>query len=182
MTTQNPMFPPTTATRRGALIGIAAAGLAPAAAGAISGPPGIPGPATGTPLSGVPAGLAGPPADDPIYALIAEHREAIKALHTVGNILADMEPSADGEAEDAVVAAADRRFGAALVAVLTVQPTTMAGVAALLEHLGTQEFLGLAKSEETILSDAFQYGPANAAALQFPRMLAATVRRLAVQS
>jgi hypothetical protein len=68
--------------------------------------------------------------------------------------------------------------------VLTVEPTTMAGVVALLEYVGHHEFLnddalGEDSLENTVLSAAFQAGgELEQAAQNFPPSLAETVRSI----
>jgi hypothetical protein len=82
-------------------------------------------------------------AADPIFAVIAEHAAATKAyveaVHIVGDLL---EGTPDWRTADALTRAAMERWSDALLAVVTAQPTTVEGVAALLEHVGRSEYLG----------------------------------------
>ncbi len=83
--------------------------------------------------------------------------------------------------------AASDAFHASLDEVLTVQPTTMAGVAALLDHVGQEEFLGMSPGGdpdhyETVLTtylnmDEDDYRQREMAR-DFPLRLAATMRAI----
>jgi hypothetical protein len=86
-----------------------------------------------------------------------------------------------------VTQAATKREHAALLAVLTTQPTTIAGAVRLLDHVGQDQFLGEAEEDlnepETILTvwtgtvvDA--RNELATATRDFPRRLAATMRNL----
>jgi hypothetical protein len=95
---------------------------------------------------------------DPIFAVIERHRVAVaeynKAEAISGNIVGG---SQDWKVTWAVTSAAMDRKADLLEAVLRAQPTTMAGVIALLEHLGQDEFLGVdwgrdEHDRETLLS------------------------------
>jgi hypothetical protein len=80
--------------------------------------------------------IALPAADaDPIFAVIADHRAAIEAMNAAWKISGALKPGPEFEAADAVSTAASRREYEARLPVLTMQPTTMAGVAALLDHV-----------------------------------------------
>jgi hypothetical protein len=148
-------------TRRAVLAGVplAAATLTPAVAAALS-------------------GLATSGADpDPIFAAIAEHRAACRAWQE-----ASRKDGAEGRynkvTEDASNGAMAHE-GEVLTVLLACQPTTLAGVAALLEHLNQPEFLieyEKNQTGETVLSGAFGCNDGNP--LQFPGSLAATVRSL----
>jgi hypothetical protein len=78
-----------------------------------------------------------------------------------------------------------KREHAALLAVLTTQPTTIAGAVALLEHVGQGQFLdGTEEAEnddgfETVLS-TWSHGNGELTTISkgFPGRLAATMRRL----
>ena len=102
-----------TASRRALLMGFAAAAtpMAPALANALS--------------------ESAPAASDPIFAVIAEHREAQEALHAAckANGL-DME-------ECPIKTAAENRAGDAELPLFTTAPTTVAGAAALLAYVGS---------------------------------------------
>jgi hypothetical protein len=91
--------------------------------------------------------------DDPIFALIRAHQT---------DLMASM---GDREEVDP-----DR----ALLALLTAQPTTMAGAMALLEHVGQPEHL--VDERESILSGVSMAGPElQEAGRLFPTRLAATM-------
>ena len=112
---------------------------APAAAAAV-----LAGVAT---VNGLAAGLATPSSADPIFAVIAEHVAATKAY--VASCHADTATTDDALME---------RSEDAWLAVVTTQPTTVPGVAALLAHVGRSEFLGEEENRsgdpetETVLS------------------------------
>jgi hypothetical protein len=142
--------------------------------------------AAGTTVNGLAAGLATPPSIDPIFAAIAEHQAAIKefcrAVTVSGAMVAygpDKDPnydSADKETRDA-----SSRDQSALWDVLTIQPTTLAGVVALLAHVGLPEFLREEPGfeNETILSAwTNSTGKLKDAAQDFPARLAETMRGL----
>jgi hypothetical protein len=87
---------------------------------------------------------------------------------------------------DAAADAAMYAFEDAIGDVLTVQPTTIAGVAALLEHVGQEEFLGMSSrgandEYETVLTTWIAIGDGDERkqiAQEFPLRLAATLKRL----
>jgi hypothetical protein len=88
--------------------------------------------AAATPLAPALANALSEPAPataDPIFAVIAEHVAATKAY------------VASCHADTATTDLMERSHDAWL-AVMTAQPTTVQGVAALLEHVGRSEFLG----------------------------------------
>lgn len=138
----------TTKTTRRALL----AGL-PAVAAAMA-------PATATALSGLPA----QPAEDPILAAILEHRAAVKAREAV------LETAIDGH-EPECYAAGSREF-AAHDALFTIVPTTIAGVAAWLHHVGSPEYDG---EEGCIVTAEIDEEFENAVARQL-RAIAAVLR------
>jgi hypothetical protein len=110
---------------------------------------------------------------DPIFAVIAEHRAAVEAHSYYDE---DTPPDTTGRINDA------------LWEVLTAQPTTLPGVAALLHHVGQLEFMGFDKDDphwtddgDTVLSVLSHNGDEcdfAHAAREFPTRLAATVRSL----
>jgi hypothetical protein len=123
---------------------------------------------------------------DPIFSVLAEHRAAMKAYlaaSAVSGALVDGTP--EWETADKLTQATIKREHAAVYAVLTGQPTTVAGVIALLEHVGQNQFLGEAPEgkdafDETVLSiwmraDGSRF---KKAAQALPRRLAATMRTL----
>jgi hypothetical protein len=82
----------------------------------------------------------------------------------------------------ATVAGGDQAYAAAR-AVLTVQPTTLAGIAALLDHVGQGEHFDMANGgddPETILTAATQYTSKEKRKIahEFPLRLAATMRSI----
>jgi hypothetical protein len=128
------------------------------------------------------AGLAGaaaagvaafPPAAaeaDPIFAVIAEHHASAEAY-----VRACVDPETE-DVEEVTDAARDRMLDA-LYEVLTEQPTTLLGVAALLKYLA-QPDLGH-DPEDTIPVGAMGWGgDFKTAAMEFPGVLAETIRDL----
>jgi hypothetical protein len=122
---------------------------------------------------------------DPILAVIAEHH-AIMAEWTDA-LRAEHEADDASEAEAANDAADDacHRERAHLLKVLTVQPTTLAGVVALLEHVGQDEFLGTSSGGDETLGKTVLTGlntdhddPRKRIVQDFPLRLAATMRAL----
>jgi hypothetical protein len=101
------------ASRRALLMGFAAAAtpMAPALANALS--------------------ESAPAASDPIFAVIAEHREAQEALH------AACEANGLDIEECPIKTAAENRAGDAELPLFTTAPTTVAGAAALLAYVGS---------------------------------------------
>jgi hypothetical protein len=114
-------------TRRRLLMGIATAGLATGAAGALALPGGTQGAAAGTALSDSLASLTGHAGEDPTFALIAKHRAALMEFCDACE--------GPGESKDLNNCADDL-----LVALLTCHPTTVAGAAALLDHVAHPPF------------------------------------------
>jgi hypothetical protein len=111
---------------------------------------------------------------DPIFAVIASHKEAVE-VHVRDIHEFDQDTPAESY----------ERCDAALLDVLTVQPTTLAGVAALLAHVALPDFLEEPAPEhqderETFLSTLNNDGGGNwkRAAQDFPVRLAETVRSL----
>jgi hypothetical protein len=119
-------------------------------------------------LAGAVALPAGAAEVDPIFAVIAEHRAAIEAWCQACNGAADAPDAAKDRENDAHWA------------VLTMQPTTLAGVAALLDHVGHGQFLGTIEDDdgETVLSINIHQDeecPFKRAAQEFPARLAETM-------
>jgi hypothetical protein len=145
-------------------------------------------------------GLADPPADlakakalleigpvkavpgaDPILAAIENHRAAITAYRSSVNVYGNIYPHAPNyddfeEIDDELMS----RESKALREVLSCQPTTLAGLAALVHHLGQPEFLiyGRKGTGQVILQEAL--AEHNVEAKAFLIRLAETVRALAV--
>jgi hypothetical protein len=147
-----------TPSRRSLLAGIAAAAtpIAPALASAMGGLPASP-----TPV-------------DPIFAVIAEHRAAFRALVDILE---------DHQADPAAETATSWGLEAAIRAVLTTQPTTIEGAAALLHHVGQHECLGMDREyedRETVLTAWNDIEDERKRIAQdFPLRLASTVRAMA---
>jgi hypothetical protein len=129
--------------------------------------------AAGAATGGIATALAATSEADPIFAAIAAHRAAIE-FYTL---------QLDELDEDTPLQTLTR-CDDTLWDVLTVEPTTMAGVVALLEYVGHHEFLdddalGEDSLENTVLSAAFQAGgELEQAAQNFPPSLAETVRSI----
>jgi hypothetical protein len=105
-----------------------------------------------------PGAPAAPPADR-VFAAIATYRAAANAYHT----------SPNDEAGDAHVVA--------LKKMLTCRPTTLRGVAALLECLGEADYGH--DVEKTVLQGSFGWGgKIETAAMKLPTVLAQTMRAL----
>jgi hypothetical protein len=128
---------------------------------------------------------------DPIFAIIAEHCAAIdascRAVNTVSEMM-DFGPNKDPRYDAAkdVSDMAHDRMSDAMWDVLTEQPTTLAGIAALLAHVGRDEWLDNREPEyddqkETLLSTFIHEDFSHEfkrAAQDFPVRLAATMRSI----
>jgi hypothetical protein len=128
---------------------------------------------------------------DPIFAVIAEHCAAIdahcRAVCIVSEMM-DFGPDKDPRYDAAkdVSDMAHDRMSDAMWGVLTEQPTTVAGVAALLAHVGRDEWLdnsepGYDDQKETLLSTFIHEDFSHEfkrAAQDFPVRLAATMRSI----
>jgi hypothetical protein len=134
---------------------------APAAAAAL---------AAGTTVNGLAAGLATPSSNDPIFAAIAVHRAAIDAYHDACH---------NHAAEDETSELSDVETDA-LADLLDCRPTTLLGIAALLEHLAQPQWGDVAPDpelDETVLSGTSNLGgEIKVAALKLPGILAETMR------
>jgi hypothetical protein len=112
---------------------------------------------------------------DETFELIEAHKAAVAAYS------AECEADEGFFSEDLMVAAMDAELDAR-EDLLICQPTTVAGVAALLEHLGRPEWLGTGTGEhddESVLSGAIAMdGALKAAALQMPGILASALRSI----
>jgi hypothetical protein len=123
---------------------------------------------------------------DPIFAVIAEHRTALeeylRAVMVSGAMIShgpDKDPNYDS-ADNETRGASDWEQDA-LYDVLTTQPTSLAGVVALLAHVALPEFLREEPEfeNETILSAwTNSTGKLKQASLDFPARLAETMRGL----
>jgi hypothetical protein len=126
---------------------------------------------------------------DPIFALIAEHCAAVdahcRAVHIQGEMVdhgPDKDPRYDA-AKAIAIEAASAMYDAHWD-VLTVQPTTLRGVAALLAHVGQDEWLknqpDYPDQKETFLSTFIHDDDSDfkRASQDLPLRLAETVRSL----
>jgi hypothetical protein len=105
--------------------------------------------------------------EDPVFAAIARHREAERAL------AAALHDDAYGQA---AIAALDRAHDA-LVDWLTTSPTTMAGVLATLDYAASP--LGGEPGDRTVLSDVWDSAEwLERPVRQFPALVAAALRKL----
>jgi hypothetical protein len=138
----------------------------------------------GAAAAGITPVIAGAAEVDPIFAVIAEHRAAAmahwRALHAFGEL-----PYGDPEYKAAhiVEREASGHANELLWEVLHTQPTTLAGMAALLDHVGQPEFIKVEeRGTETVLSGPFAGAddecPLARAAREFPVRLAETLRGL----
>jgi hypothetical protein len=116
---------------------------------------------------------------DPIFAKIEAHRAAVLAWQAAGDISGKM--LADDPAEDAATRATTKASGAemrALRNLLKCRPTTIAGVVALLDHLGQGQCLR-GPDGETVLSGAHCWHNEQKGAVRaVPHMLAGALRSL----
>jgi hypothetical protein len=121
-----------------------------------------------------------PGGDDPILAVIAKHRAAVEEWNRAVAIWAPMNPVEDPnyEAADADVVECLTQVDLALWEVLTVQPTTLPGVIALLHHAGQSEMLREhgRRGRETVISTCMNStGSLKRAAQDFPIRIAKTM-------
>jgi len=126
------------------------------------------------------------PGADPVFAAIVAHLTASVAQHAASEAEGASKPgTAAYRAAEAAQSAASARDGDTLHALLTCQPTTIAGLVALLEHVGQPEGFICDRKErtgETILSGPHQCTPIGEEVLAFPLHLAEIVRRLGVMN
>jgi hypothetical protein len=145
------------ASRRALLMGFAAAAtpMAPALANAFSEAPAVD--------------------VDPIFDLIERHAAACDAARVLCSD--DTHPSDPNY--DAIRARFQEAYKTeheALVALLTCQPTTLAGAIAVLEHVGQPDWVFGDDSEDTVLTDA--YAREMEEAKTFPAHLAVALRNI----
>jgi hypothetical protein len=144
--------------------------------------------AAGGAVNIVAVAMARPSGVDPIFAVIAEHRAIMRAWRDAFDMEEMTEHGTpEREAACAAIDAECEREETAMHAVLTAQPTTIAGVVALLEHVGQREYLGVfdegeGEGEErqsvlTTWNEATDQGHRRTAQ-DFPLRLAATIRSL----
>jgi hypothetical protein len=120
---------------------------------------------------------------DPVYAAIAAHLAASVAYHAASEAEGTTKTStSEYRAAEAALAAAMDHDGDTLHALLTCRPTTFAGLAALLEHVGQPEWFIYDRGEgtgQTILSGPHQCGSdIGDEVLTFPLPLAQIIRNL----
>jgi hypothetical protein len=140
--------------------------------------------AGGTVANAVAIGMAQAAEIDPIFAVIAEHRTAVEEYNRaaiVSGAMAGYGPNKDARYDAAHAATNDtlERAQDALWDVLTTQPTTLAGIVALLAHAGLPEFLTEEPEYEyeTVLSTCTNASEEmKQAAQDFPAHLAETMR------
>jgi hypothetical protein len=116
---------------------------------------------------------------DPILAVIAEHRTAQEALHAAADV-------PDADYDQTAWDCADGRAIDAELPLFTTEPTTIAGVAALLEYVGSDVHPCLLSEPEGITVLSYAYGWDNNPAVieatrTFPRRIGETLRRLIEQ-
>jgi hypothetical protein len=142
-------------------------------------------PALATAMGGLPTSPATDP--DPIFAVIAEHRAHMRAWADASEAEDMAETDEEAKAANEAICAASDAFEISIGLVLSVQPTTVAGVAALLEHVGQEEFFGMSSGGEpddyeTTLTTWLNRGDDDNSrkriAQDFPLRLAATLRSL----
>jgi hypothetical protein len=140
--------------------------------------------AAGTVANAAVLGIARTDEVDPIFAVIAEHRTAVEEYNRavmVSGAMRGYGPNKDAryDAAHAATNEALYRTEDALWDVLTAQPTTLAGIVALLAHVGLPEFLTEAPEfeNETVLSTCTNADEEmKQAAQDFPALLAETMR------
>jgi hypothetical protein len=116
---------------------------------------------------------------DPILAKIEAHRAAVTAWRAAGDISGKMDDDDPGhEAAQRLTSKESSREMKALRALLRCRPTTLAGVIALLDHLGQPQLLR-EKSDGTVLSGTDHWWEENKDEVRaFPHMLAGALRSL----
>jgi hypothetical protein len=118
-----------------------------------------------------------PAVADPIFAAIDRHRTACDAARSVGDVCGVTFP--DAPTYDAIHERFDEVNGEerkALVALLTCQPTTIAGILAVLEHVGRMNWVWGDDDDETIIAGAYERGIEEAKV--FTAHLAASLRNI----
>jgi hypothetical protein len=117
---------------------------------------------------------------DPIFAKIDAHRAAVHAWQAASRISADLEKNDDPGfvAADGITTKESGREMKALRALLRCRPTTLAGIIALLDHLGQPQLL-CEKSDGTVLSGTECWWKEDKDEVRaFPHMLAGALRSL----
>jgi hypothetical protein len=124
---------------------------------------------------GAPAGIKGTAAADPIFAAITEHREANKDHAAKCKAAADGSKSSERAEEIASL-----RVSGAKVHLFATTPTTLVGIASLLEYVSLPAY-PKPGPDLTILDDGLEYDGdkgVGRAARQFPTHIAAAVRKV----
>jgi hypothetical protein len=123
-------------------------------------------------------------ADDPIFGLIQRHRAATRAFaaavsnkEKVQEVHWPWSDAPERIAADAQYDAASDAWQEAIEDLLSTEPTTIAGVAAVLDYVNEPSWGKEDDDKETILVEAFE--TLQEAALAFLPMIASTLRRLA---
>jgi hypothetical protein len=126
-------------------------------------------------------------ADDPIFALIERHRAATRAFSAavshkdkVQEVHWPWSDAPERIAADAQYDAASDAWQDTIEDLLSTEPTTIAGVAVVLDYVNEPSWGKEDDDKKTILVEAFE--TSQEAALAFLPMIAATLRRLAVSS
>lgn len=117
---------------------------------------------------------------DPIFGKIEAHRAAVQAMLAASDFSAKLEASNNPafEASDRTVQKACSREIKALRALLGCRPRTLAGVVALLDHLGQPYTLRESDGDaDTVLSLAHQWSGEDEVRA-FPHLLAGALRSL----
>jgi hypothetical protein len=111
---------------------------------------------------------------EPIFGLIEKHTAACDAARAISDVQSTMSPrNPRYEATQGRFSEAIEREREVLVALLSCQRTTLAGVVAVLEHAGRADWAHAGDSEETVLIDAQKREMEQAKA--FPTHLAAAL-------
>ena len=126
-------------------------------------------------------------ADDPIFALIERHRAATRAFSAavshkdkVQEVHWPWSDAPERIAADAQYDAASDAWQDTIEDLLSTEPTTIAGVAVVLDYVNEPSWGKEDDDKKTILVEAFE--TSEEAALAFLPMIAATLRRPAVVS
>jgi hypothetical protein len=115
---------------------------------------------------------------DPIFAAIEAHRTAVLAVNAADDVTCKMRGSGpDWDAASQASSEANDDEMDALRDVLSCPPTTIAGVLALLDHLGQPQFLRDTRDPATVLSGAYGwYDDERDEVTAWPHTLAAALR------
>jgi hypothetical protein len=125
-----------------------------------------------------------PKGSDPAYPAIKAHRAAIAALSKASHVSCRIDYGGPGgspsywAAQDKTAKACDQ-LSAALCELLACQPTTMAGLLAMLDYIAMPEWLDDDTEGNTILASGYTYGTGGLdEAKNFPRTIAAALRKM----